>query len=412
LGTTVFTHARIFDGETSPVDELFDVIVADGVIKEVVAAGTAKGDEEVDCGGKTLMPGLIDAHVHVYASSLGGTLFRQRPDTFHAYYATSFLRGCLKRGFTTVRDMAGADAGLALALREGLLSGPRLFFGGQALSQTGGHGDLRTPEERGDTLCACHAGGSGSNLLMTIADGVDAVRVAVREQLRRGAHHIKMMASGGVMSPSDPLERSQYSDAEISVAVEECERRGAYVAAHCHPAESIHRCATLGVRSIEHGTMIDRETASVVAEKGAFVVPTMATCFALLEDGERYGLTPVSRAKLERVTERALTGLEIMAAAGVKMGLGTDVLAEQSTRQSTEFALRARVLTPLAVLRSACAVNAELLGETGRLGCVKVGAHADLILIDGDPLKDIALLEQPERMPVVMKAGSFVRRAA
>jgi imidazolonepropionase-like amidohydrolase len=410
MSKVVFAGARVFDGDNAPVDALFDVVVADGSVQEIVDAGKAKGGDKVSCAGRTLMPGLIDAHVHVYVSSMRTDILK-RPSTFHAYYASSFLKGCLERGFTAVRDVGGADVGLALALREGLIQGPRLFYGGRMISQTGGHADGRSPDEDGYALCACHAAPTDVNFFAVVADGADAVRSAVREELRRGAHHIKLMGSGGIMSPSDPVDRCQFSEAEISAAVEECARHGAYVAAHCHPAEAIRRCVALGVRSIEHGTLIDDATAELVADKGAFVVPTMATLFALSQDGEKFGMTATSRAKLESVAGGALRGLEIMHAAGVKMGLGTDLLAQLSSRQSMEFALRARVLPPLAVLRSACAVNAELLGEVGKLGCVKAGAHADLLLIDGDPLKDIAILEDRERMPIVMQAGAFVRRA-
>jgi len=409
MTTTIFAGARVFDGQNAPVDEAFDVVVADGEIKDVVAAMTARaGDADiVDCRGKTLMPGLIDAHVHIYAATMRVDQFMIKPPTYFAYFATRFLRGALDRGFTTVRDVGGADIGAASALQEGLVRGSRLYYGGRMLSQTGGHGDFRSADLDAGA-CAC----GRTTHLSVIADGVDAVRAAVREELRRGAHHIKIMGSGGVMSPNDPLTRTQYSEEEIRVAVEEATRHGSYVTAHCHPAEAIRRCVEFGVRCIEHGTLIDKPTAEFVAGKGAYVVPTMAVQFALLDDGPRYGLTDVSLQKLKQIIDFALTGMETMRDAGVKMGLGTDLLGEHHVRQSTEFELRARVLKPVEILRSACAVNAEILGETGKLGCVRPGAYADLLVINGDPTKDISVLARPECMPVVMKAGAFHRRVA
>lgn len=218
-------------------------------------------------------------------------------------------------------------------------------------------------------------------------------------------------ASGGVASPTDPLDRCQYSDDEIRAAVEEAERAGSYVAAHCHPKEAIRRAAALGVRSIEHATLIDSETAEYVAEKGSFAVPTMAVIIALVEEGDKLGLPAVSMEKLRRVADAALSSLEIMKKAGVKMGFGTDLLGALHVRQCSEFMLRGKVLLAIDVLRSACAVNAALVGETGRLGCVREGAVADLLVVDGNPLEDISVLGSGgDGLVVIMKDGGFHKR--
>jgi imidazolonepropionase-like amidohydrolase len=402
----LFRNARVFDGGSEVLREGFDVLVADGLIRQIAPPGPQPEQTDiVDCGGRVLMPGLIDAHVHVYAAGLNFTRIAQSPFSYLAHFAAQFMRASLDRGFTTLRDVGGADVGLASALKEGLLNDvPRLFYGGRAISQTGGHGDFRP----GDHGCGCHL-----DTLTVIADGVDAVRRAVREELRRGASHIKLMASGGIASPTDPLERCQYSDDEIRAAVDEAARVGSYVAAHCHPAEAVRRSVALGVRSIEHATLIDRETADFMAERGAFAVPTMATLAALAEEGEQLGLPAASMEKLRRIGDRALGGLEIMKRAGVKMGLGTDLLGVQHVRQSSEFTLRAQVLPAIDILRSACAVNAELLGQTGRLGAIREGAAADLLLVDGDPLADISLLARSgDGLLVIMKDGRFHKRAA
>ena len=372
-----------------------------------LAAGSA---EVIDCGGRVLMPGLIDAHVHVYAASVNIGRAVRWPATYLAHFAARFLEASLDRGFTTVRDMGGGDVGLASALRDGLVQGPRLFYGGRVISQTGGHGDLRPGDSELEDVAAC-ACACRSDAIAIIADGADAVRKAVREELRRGASHIKIMGSGGVASPTDPLDKSQYSEEEIAAAVDEAERMGKYVAAHCHPAEAIRRCVDLGVRSIEHATLVDDATAEFMAERGAFAVPTMATIFALMDEGAALGLPPVSLEKLERVAAAALESLDILQRAGVRMGLGTDLLGALHARQTIEFELRARIQPPLEILRSACQVNAELLGEAERLGCVREGALADLLVVDGDPLADISVLGgHGERLAAVMSRGHFHKR--
>jgi imidazolonepropionase-like amidohydrolase len=354
------------------------------------------------------MPGLIDAHVHAYIAGLNLTRVSQSPVGYLAHFAARFLQACLNRGFTTVRDVGGGDLALALAIRDGLLQGvPRLFYGGRVITQTGGHGDFRPGDHALDLCCGCP---SHKDVLATVADGADQVRRAVREELRRGASHIKIMASGGVASPTDPLDRSQYSDEEIRAAVDEADRRGVYVAAHCHPAQAVRRAAALGVKSIEHATLVDRETAEFVAERGAFTVPTMATIFALMEEGGSLGLPAVSMDKLRRVADSALSSLEILKQAGAKMAFGTDLLGPLHVRQSTEFTLRAKVLPAISILRSACSVSAELLGQSGFLGCVKEGAAADLLVVDGNPLEDISVLTNPEALRVILKDGKFHKR--
>jgi imidazolonepropionase-like amidohydrolase len=410
--STVFRGARIFDGESETLREGLDVVVTNGVIHEISARRIEANSntEVIDCGGRVLMPGLIDAHVHVYASSLNIYRTVQTPMSYLAHFAREFMQTSLDRGFTTLRDAAGADVGLALAIKDGLLqSVPRLFYGGRALSQTGGHGDFRPGDHALDSphLCGCAL---QADHLAVVVDGADAVRRAVREEFRRGASHIKIMASGGVASPTDPLDRCQFSDGEIKAAVEEAERSGHYVLAHCHPAEAVRRAAALGVRSIEHGTLIDRETAEFVAEKKSYIVPTMATIMALKDEGKNLGFPPASMDKLSRVVDAALSSLEIIKRAGVKMGFGTDLLGALHVRQSTEFTLRASVLRNIDVLRSACVVNAELLGQAGRLGCIREGALADLLVVDGNPLQDISLLNGGERLVVIMKDGKFHKR--
>jgi imidazolonepropionase-like amidohydrolase len=244
-----------------------------------------------------------------------------------------------------------------------------------------------------------------------VVDSPDEVRKAVREELRNGAHQIKIMGSGGVMSPSDPVDRQQFSDAEIRTAVEEATRHGAYVMAHCHPAAAVRRCAELGVRSIEHATLIDQEAADAVAKAGAFVVPTLATIWALLEDGEALGMSAVSREKLLAVSGGVLQGLQVMQRSKLKVGFGTDLLGAQQDRQLSEFALRAQVFTPLEILRQATSVNAQLLGLDRQVGRVAPGFAADLIAVDGDPLTDIACLGDAANIGLIVQGGRVRKRA-
>jgi imidazolonepropionase-like amidohydrolase len=409
----IFRGARIFDGESDRLIEGHDVVIAGAIIQEVIPGSDAAypDAEVVNCGGRVLMPGLIDAHVHVYLAELNLTRLVQTPMSYLGHHAATFLHACLDRGFTTVRDVGGADVGLARAIRDGLLQAvPRLFYGGRVISQTGGHGDFRPGDSQLDDVTCCGCG--HANHLAVVADGVDAVRLAVREELRRGASHVKIMASGGIASPTDSLERSQYSDEEIRAAVDEATRAGSYVAAHCHPAQSVRRAAELGVRSIEHATLVDREAAEVAAARGSFAVPTMATIFALAEEGKQLGLPAVSLEKLRRVSDKALESLHILKTAGVKMGFGTDLLGPQHVRQCTEFSLRAKALPAIDILRSACSLNAELICQAGTLGCIRKGAAADLLLVNGNPLDDISILARSgDGLAAIVKAGEFHKRA-
>lgn len=358
------------------------------------------------------MPGLIDAHVHPWLADLDLAQVTQRRDPYLAAFAFKTLGRMLDRGFTTVRDAGGMEVGYTLALEAGLVRGPRLLHTGRIISQTGGHFDVRTAE-RFDPPCGCGRAADGAARFAAIVDGPDEMIRAVREELRKGAGQIKLMASGGVASPTDPLDRMQFSDDEIRTAVEEADRRGAYVMAHCHPASSIERCARLGVRSIEHGSFMNDAAAQAVAAAGAYVVPTMATVWALLEDGQRQGLPAASQRKAARLAEGVLLGLQTMRRHDLRIGFGTDLLGPQQDRQVTEFALRSQIFTSGEILRSATMVNAEILRMDDHIGRVAEGFIADLIVVDGDPLRDLSVLGDPDgqRVDLVMQAGAVVKRA-
>jgi len=406
----LFRNCRLFD---SLAGELLDdrhVLVEGERVKEVSDRPIkADGAEVVDLKGRTLLPGLIDAHFHALAADPDFARLDAMPRSLLHQHARVLLEAALRRGFTTVRDAGGADYGLALAIKAGLIEGPRLFFAGRALTQTGGHADFRSPEAGHSGVCLC---GQNSNVFGTIADGVPAVRQAAREELRKGATQIKIMASGGVSSPSDPIWNLQYSEEEIRAIVWEAQSWRTYVMAHAYTAEAIARCVEFGVRSIEHANLIDAPTAKRCAEAGAFVVPTLVTYDALERFGAELGLPPVSLEKLKVVRAAGVQSLEILKAAGVAIGFGTDLLGAMQVHQSREFAIRREVLSPAEVLRSATAVNAALLNAEGDLGVLAPGAYADLVVVDGDPLADLGLLEgEGERLPVIMKGGRFVKNA-
>lgn len=407
-----FTNVRVFDGE-SPDLATATVTVEGGTIAAVGSAPPPPGAEVVDGGGRVLMPGLIDAHIHAYASGVDAGKVMAAPPTLLAHWAARMLRRMLDRGFTSVRDTGGADYGLYLAIEMGYLTGaPRLFYCGRALSQTGGHGDFRHHhhhEHGADEVLACGCG--VVNHLAFVVDGVDKIRQAVRENIRRGATFIKLMGSGGVASPSDPLDRAQYADEEIRAIVDEVERAGVYCTAHIHPDHALRRAVQLGVHCIEHGTLIEPETARMAADRGTYIVPTMAIIGALAKDGRAMGFPKESLVKLDMVKDQAVARMAHMKSAGVKVGFGTDLLGDLEKYQCTEFAIRSAVFNPLEILRQATSMNAEILGQKGKLGVVKPGAVADLLLVDGNPLADLTLLEQDgAKLAVIMKAGQFHKR--
>ncbi|MCH8858864.1 MAG: amidohydrolase family protein, partial [Proteobacteria bacterium] len=343
-----------------------------------------------------------DAHVHVTATMMDLRRNAEEPLSLTTARSIPIMKAMLGRGFTTVRDAGGADWGLAAAVESGLLEGPRLLFSGHALSQTGGHGDMRPRVWSGDSCACCVAGAE----MAIVVDGVPAVQKAAREQLRTGASQIKIMASGGVASPDDPVDNLQFSADEISAIVWEAQSWHRYVMAHAYTAEAIERIVRLGVRSIEHANLIDNSCAETMVEFGAFMVPTLITYEVLFNKGREWGMPQVSIDKLDYVRDAGLRSLEIARVAGVKMGFGTDLLGEGHDFQSGEFARRAEVLTPLEIIRSATLGNAELFQREGELGTVAPGAYADIIAIDGNPLEDISLLGgQGEHLALIMKGG-------
>lgn len=401
----LFHNARLFDGES--LRESASVLVEGERIREVSERAISSASaERIDLAGRTLMPGLIDAHFHAYATALDLGKAGETPRSLHALEAHILLENALQRGFTTVRDAAGADYGLARATERGLIKGPRIFYAGRAITQTGGHGDFRGPAKEFAEPCAC----ASSNFMSWVADGPDEVRKAAREELRKGADQIKIFVSGGISSPADPVWMPQFSDEEIKAAVAEAASRRTYVMAHAYTAESIARAVKCGVRSIEHGNLIDRAAAVEVRKHEAFVIPTLVTYDAFHKFGAEGGAPDYLLKKLEDVRTAGLAALSILEEVGVQTGFGTDLLGELHVHQSEEFLIRARAMKPIDILRSATSVNARLLNRAGELGVVKANALADLIVVDGDPLKDLSLLtHQGAHLPLIMKGGAVMK---
>jgi imidazolonepropionase-like amidohydrolase len=380
-----------------------ELLVEDGVIREVSDRSIkAPGATLVDCGRRTLMPGLIDAHVHVVAAEADIGRNMLLPEATVAFHAARIMKGMLDRGFTTVRDVGGATYALVEAVDQGLIEGPCLVIAGKALSQTGGHADPRTRYDRRDPASYQH----GLGALGRLCDGVAEVRKAAREEIKQGAHLIKIMANGGIASPNDPIHFLGFSREEIMAAVEEAANAGTYVAAHLYTDEAIRRAVDCGVHSLEHCNLITAATARFAADQGAIACPTLVTYEVLKSEGASFGLPAVSLAKIDRVHLAGLQSIETMYAAGLTMAYGSDLLGGMHRHQSEEFVIRGRILPAIEVLRSAGIHAARLLRREGQIGTIAAGAQADIILVDGDPLQDLSLLTgQGRHIPMIVQGG-------
>ncbi len=401
----LFKNATVLDPQQGSLEPDRSVLLVGDSIAEVDGPRLSDSHAEtIDLGGLTLMPGLIDCHVHVLAVTADLAGQSEWSPNYVAARSSEVLRGMLDRGFTTVRDAAGADHGIAAAVEEGYFRGPRVIFGGKALSQTGGHGDVRGPGRVVHDPHWCCA------TLSTICDGVSEVRRATRDQVRRGAHHIKLMLSGGVASPTDRVDSVQFSSEEIRAAVEDAEAANRYVLGHAYTSRAINHGLECGVRSIEHGNLMDESSIPLFLEHEAFYVPTLATYSALAEVGRDHGLPEASWRKVFDVLDSGLRALEMAHRAGVKIVYGTDLLGGMHQYQLNEFRIRSQVQPISDIIRGATATAAELLRLEGKIGVVTPGAWADLLVVDGSPLEDVSVMADPERhLKLVVQRGRVVR---
>ena len=340
----LFRNFQLLEPEAGELQGGHELLVEGDTVREVsdkpIKSETA---DVIDCGGRTMMPGLIDSHVHVMLSEVNIGFLEKVPLTLATARAARLMLAMLNRGFTSVRDTGGADWGIKTAVEQGDIPGPRLFIAGAAIGPTGGHSD---PRRRTDFGMRCHCC-DAMRFVMRQSDGVSEVIKSVREQMRQGADHIKIMMSGGVASPYDPLDSLQFSPAEVAAAVEEAKAFGRYVCAHAYTPEAITRAANGGVRVIEHGNLIDEPTAKLMASKGMFMVANLVTYYAMRERAAEFGMTGDMLAKNDLVIDGALKSLEICKRAGVQVGYGTDLLGALQVEESREFILRSEVLSPI-----------------------------------------------------------------
>ena len=406
---TLLRNARIVDGTAMEPTEPMGIVIEGDTIREVGPDVSAGADAVIDLDGLTVMPGLIDCHVHVIATTADLGRNAALPASLVAARASVLMRDMLMRGFTTVRDLGGADRGLQLAVEEGLFPGPRLVICGKALSQSGGHTDYRGPYDNSDA--GWYAKSLGA--MGRICDGVPEVQRAVREELKNGAQFVKAMADGGVSSPSDPVGYLVFSVDELKAMVEIARGFGTYATGHLYSDAAIVRALDCGFECIEHGNLMSDATIDRVARAGIPVVPTNITYDVLARSGVEFGLPAESVAKIADVREAGLERLEKMHRAGVLMGYGSDLLGGMQTEQSGEFPLRGRYIPADAVIRSATVDAARVLRMEGRIGTIAPGAFADVIAVRGDPLADLEVLTgQGARMPFIMKGGAVVKHEA
>lgn len=405
MTSTLFTNANVLDTKAGVVLPEQHVLIKDGQIIDVSELPIRIDvDRTLDIQGRFLMPGLCDSHVHVTAITPDFPLLARMSPFLVGARSSGIMHSMLMRGFTTVRDAGGADYGLSKAVNEDSIIGPRLLFCGHALSQTGGHGDMRGPGDHHVDQCFCCSG------LGVVCDGVPEARRAAREEIRRGATHLKIMASGGVSSPTDRVDSTQFSLDEIDAILEEAEAANIHVMAHAYTARAINRLIPRGIRTIEHGNLIDEETCQLFLEHGAFMTPTLSTYDALAREGVKAGMAPEMQHKVYDVLDAGAEALELAQSKGVRMLFGTDLLGDMHEHQLNEFHLRKSVVPADELIRAATCTAAEAFGCEGEFGVVAQGARADLLVLEKNPLEDISVLADPERnLKSVMKGGVFYK---
>ncbi|MFK7917742.1 MAG: amidohydrolase family protein [Ilumatobacter sp.] len=402
---TVIRNATVLNTGTMTYTEARTIVIEDGMIVDVASSYVGDADVDIDAAGRYVLPGLIDGHVHFRLATLNFRALASWSEVEFGIAMAASSTATVQRGFTTVRDLGGDVNGLISAIKRGATQGPRIVRAGLMLTQTGGHGDTRSGEIE-VASCGCLL---DSNVMSIVADGCDAVRKAARHLLRDGSDFLKIHVSGGVASPSDPLESVQYTPEEIRTVVTEAQHRNTYVSAHAYTPESIAMAVNAGVHCIEHGNLMDDETASLVAESNAVVVPTLVTYHAMDDVGRQLGLPAANLAKNSVVLESGLASLELAHRAGVTMGFGTDLIGESQPRQNDELAIRGTVLPAQDVLRSMWLVNARLCHLEGRIGVLAPGAFGDVVISNVDPLDDLAGFAQHESaLSHVIQHGTLV----
>ncbi len=384
------------------------IVVENDVIVDVIEGQpSVKPDLEIDGRGRYVLPGFIDAHVHLSMTTMNFGRALRLSEVEWSLGMAGLAEATIQRGFTTVRDTGGAIGGLVRAIQRGLCQGPRIARSGRVLSQTGGHGDTR-PVNVPLPECGCEL---VSGRFSQIADGPDAVRKAARHELREGSDFLKIMTSGGVASPSDPFDSIQYTAEEVKAITIEAEHRHTYVTAHAYSPEAIHLAVDNGVRCIEHGNLLDETTAKHLVSLGVTMVPTLSTYRAMGELGAKFGMSERHLEKNRGVFEAGQQSIDIARSEGVELGFGTDLLGEAQVRQNQEFSIRADLESAADVLYSMYVVNPRLCGLEGKIGLIEPGAYADLLLSEVNPIEDLSRLSEPEsNLSVIINAGKVVKQ--
>lgn len=403
---TTIVNGTLLDTTTMELVGERHLVLEGEHIVEVTDTRPPPGDRHLDARGRFVLPGFIDGHVHHVITTMDFPRLTRLSSVEHALAMARLAEAAVRRGFTTVRDTGGDVSGLIRAIERGLCDGPRVVHAGRALSQTGGHGDVDPSIRPSGGACSCRvlAGSLGA-----VADGPDAVRAAARVELRDGARFLKLMCSGGVSSPSDPFDAVQYTADEIRAATVETDHRHTYTTAHAYQPEAIRQAIENGVRCIEHANLVDGPTAGRMAELGVTMVPTLVTYQAMADLGAKSGLPRTNQDKNAGVFEAGCRSIEVARAAGVELGLGTDLLGEAQPWQNREFAIRAELEPAVDVLRSMYVVNPRLCGMEGDIGVLTPGAAADVVVTTADPLDNLAALADPEAtLAAVVSRGRVV----
>ena len=411
---TLFQNVRIFDGRSASLSAPSNVLVRGNTIARISSGPITANVRIIAANGRVLMPGLIDAHWHAFMAATPQMLLMTADTNYLQLLAARQAQATLMRGFTTIRDLGGPVFGLKRAIDEGVMTGPRIYPSGAFISQTSGHGDFRfsfeVPRLTGGPLSHSEVEG-----IAAIADSPDEVRLRAREQLRQGASQIKLMAGGGIASPYNPIESTQYTEPEIRAAVEAADNWGTYVTVHAYTPRAIQQAVAAGVKCIEHGQLIDEPTAKLLADNGIWwsLQPFM--------DDENASplVNPVSQKKAQEVFAGTENAYRLAKKYKIKTAFGTDILfdARVASRQGAILTRMVRWYTPAEALKMATADNGELMALSGfinpypgKLGVVEEGALADLLLVDGNPLENIKLVEDPDKnFLVIMKDGTVYK---
>jgi imidazolonepropionase-like amidohydrolase len=414
----LFTDVNVFDGQSENLTNNANVLVEGNLIKQVSTAEiAAKGAVVINGGGRTLIPGLMDAHTHIVVNDNFERVIYYLPQTYVGALAAANARAMLLRGFTTIRDVGGPSIGLKMAIDLGAIEGPRILPSGAFVSQSSGHGDF---DPRITYLSPYFSAVPDKAALFgwtIIADGVAEVQKATREILRSGATQVKIMASGSITGPHDPLDVTEYTTAELKAIETEAEHWGTYATVHAYSDEAVRNAVEAGIKSVEHGLFASPETMTLMKEKGGW----LSTQFFLFsQTPEQLGLTGSAAAKYLEAQSAAQRAYEQAIKLGLKMAWGTDLFGslEIQKLQSQEFVARAKYFTSYEILKQATSGNAELFKLSGKrlpyhdgpLGVIKEGAYADILIVDGNPLQEISLLAEPEKnLKLIMKDGQIYK---